>query len=354
LRQGLGRRLLGRGDQQDWGSALFAPSRMAHGFFAYGSPGDLAANPITSDRHARIGVDMPFKGGVAQFRMTGASATRTDLANDPSLKPLSFFASSALLDSSVLGHGLVKLSDKATVSFYAATSTDPVSSQAEELSLEPHVSAERQMQRLTSGTSDHEQQKSTIGFGYWTRPDSRTVLGLHASAVDQQNGWYDLSFDMPGSKTSTKIVNVGALASRRIGAWEASVSAELSHLRTTSDGLFRFTPASLVSGEVSLQRKGLLFKGSTSDQLVLAVALPPRAVSGSLDIEHMTRTADGLGQQAVSYRHALSKMGADSPKLEAAYRLTGGNGWSLGVAGGLNVAGESRGAEFLAHAKLPF
>lgn len=347
----LGSRLLAQGTQADWATALFAPSRMPSGYLRYGSPGELARNPFSPDRHARMGVDLPFKGGAAQFRMTGASTTRVDFAHDPSLKPLSFFASTALLDSSVLGHGLVRLSGKSSLSFYAARSIDPIAADAEDVSRMPHLAAERQV-RLLSQSAEQDQRKNTIGLGYWLRPDSRTVVGLNASVIDQAGGWYDLSFDTPGADTATRIVNLGALASRRFGPWEVSAAAEYSHVRTSGGGLFSFTPAGLVSAEASITRKGLFFSGPAADSLALAVTVPPRAVSGSLSIDQMTRTADGLGRQSAPLRYSLSNLGAESPKVEAAYRVEGGDGWSLGVAGGLNIAGEARGGEVLADMRV--
>ncbi|HEX4761846.1 MAG TPA: hypothetical protein VFU87_03535, partial [Sphingomicrobium sp.] len=84
----------------------------------------------------------------------------------------------------------------------------------------------------------------------------------------------------------------------------------------------------------------------------LAVTLPPRAVAGGLSLDHITPTEDGLGRRPVAFKYALSKLGADSPKIEAAYQVNVENGWSLGIAGGLNVTGETSGGEFLARMRL--
>ena len=75
-----------------------------------------------------------------------------------------------------------------------------------------------------------------------------------------------------------------------------------------------------------------------SDSLGIALVMPPRAVSGALTVEYMTRTSDGLGRMAADYRYPLSKIGADPVKVEAAYRLSGGTSWSLDVSGGLNLS----------------
>ncbi|HVM23214.1 MAG TPA: S8 family serine peptidase [Sphingomicrobium sp.] len=352
-RRDLGRRLLEQGTQEEWSSSLFAPAPIARGFLRYGPANDVARSPLSPDRYARIGVDVPFKGGTAQFRMTGASATRLDLASDPSLRPLSFFASSALLDSSMLGHAQLRLSGKSALSLYAARSADPVSALAERMQPTTAFEAERQMRLTSSGNSGEEQRKTTLGAGYWMRPDSRTVIGLNASMIDQKGGWYDLSFRAPEGEASTRIVNVGAVASRWFGAWEATAATEFSHLRGSGAGLFNFTPTGLVSAEASVRRSSVLFSGKTADSVALAVTLPPRALFGSLSIEHLAPTEDGLGRRTVAGKYALSKLGSEGPKLEAAYRVGGEQGWSLGLAGGLGFAGKARGAELMMDVRLP-
>lgn len=350
-RQGLGRRLLGQGTQADWASSLFAPERTPYGFFVYGSPGEIAANPVMSDRDARIGLDIPFKGGIAQLRITGSSAARADLANDPSLKSLSFFASSALLDRSLLGHALVRLSDSSSLSFYVAKSTDPISPY-EHPGATPDSFTERELHQLSFGVSREEQRKRTLGAGYWARPDSRTVVGLNASVIEQKGGWYDLSLTVPSGGTSTRITNLGAVASRLFGAWEVTVSGEISQLKSASDGVFQFTPARIVAAEASIQRRGLLFDGATRDNLALAVVLPPRAVSGSLELDHMTRTPDGLGRQPVEYRYSLAKMAGDSPRVEASYRISGDKNWLVGLAAGVGLNGKIEAGELLASLRV--
>jgi hypothetical protein len=345
------KRLLARGSQDEWASALFAPAREPRGFLMYGSPGELSFNPLSPNRHARIGVDVPFKHGVAQMRITGASGTRGDLAHDHSLKPMSFFASSALMDSSLLGHALLKVSDRASVTFYAARSISPIFPDAADKG-RTHYSAERQAWLLAQGDLEQEQRKSAIGLGYWLRPDNRTVIGLNASVIEQSGGWYDLTFHMPGEKASTRILNLGGVASRRIGDWQASVSAEVSRLRTTNNGLFNFSLATMVSGEASIQRSGILYNGSTADSLTFALSVPPRAVSGRLNVEHMARTEDGLGRRLISFSHPLSRMGAEKPKLQAAYRVSGDKGWSLGLASGVDLGGKSRVTEVLVELRL--
>jgi hypothetical protein len=251
----------------------------------------------------------------------------------------------------VLGHAQVRLSGKSTLSVYTARSVDPILAQAEQIRPTPFLEADRQIRLTSADNSVQEQRKTTVGAGYWLRPDSRTVIGLNASVINQTGGWYDVSFNAPEGKASTRIVNVGALASRQFGPWEASVSGEFSHLRSSGAGLFNFTPTGLVSAEASISRRGVLFSGSTADRLSLALSLPPRAVFGSLNIEHMEPTEDRIGRRPVSGRYDLSEMGTEGPRIEGAYRVGREDGWSLGVAGGLGVAG--RDPEVLMDFRLP-
>jgi hypothetical protein len=140
------------------------------------------------------------------------------------------------------------------------------------------------------------------------------------------------------------MVNTGVAATRASGGWEASAAGELTHLRMKDGaGDIGVTPANLLSGELKLRRIGLAFgHGAVTDSLGLALVVPPRAVSGTLRVNHMARTPDGLGRQPISYEHPLARIGADAPKLEAAYRLHSGrlhsgSAWSVELGGGLNL-----------------
>jgi hypothetical protein len=98
------------------------------------------------------------------------------------------------------------------------------------------------------------------------------------------------------------------------------------------------TPANIVSAEMRLRKAGVAFAdGKLSDSLGIALVMPPRAVSGSLKVDYLTRTEDGLGRQAVLRDFALSGMNADPVKVEAAYRLTSGSSWSVDIGGGVNL-----------------
>ena len=341
IRQMLGRQLLGMGGQADWASSFFASKYAPQGFAMFSSPAEPNAYAFSPDRSLRMGVDMPFKGGVAQVRLTGASASRLDFAYDRTLRPLSFFASTNLLKSSLFGHALVSVSDNSRLSIYGTTSkAGSISAAAPDEPFFLRLADRNSTTRLALTGSPTEQRQRGVGFGYWTQPDQRTVIGLNASFLRQDGGYYNLVSDLPAFSKPTRMLNLGAAASRMIGSWEASASGELTHLRTgASRDMLSVTPANIVSAELRLRKAGIAFgQPGLSDSLGVALVMPPRAVSGALTVDYMTRTSDGLGRMAANYRYPLSKIGADPVKVEAAYRLSGGTSWSLAVSGGLNLS----------------
>ncbi|MDB5697226.1 MAG: hypothetical protein JWN69_30 [Alphaproteobacteria bacterium] len=355
MRQLLGRALLGMGAQADWASAFFASRHAPRGFAMFNSPAEPSASLFSPDRSLRMGVDMPFKGGVAQLRITGASASRLDFAYDPSLRPLSFFASTGLIKSALFAHALVNVSANGRLSIYGTTtSAGSISAAAPDQPLFDQLADRDSATRLALTGSRVALHQSGVGMGYWLQPDEHTVIGFNGSMLAQRGGYYDMVSDLPAFGKQTRMLNLGAAVSRRIGSWEASLSGEATHLRTaaSSAGL-RLTPANIVSAEVRMRKSGIAFRdGSLSDSLGLALVMPPRAVSGTLAADYMTRSEDGLGRVAAAYRYPLSRIGADPVKLEAAYQLSGGSSWSFDVSGGLNLRHSDYGGEGEALASL--
>ncbi|MDP8912362.1 MAG: S8 family peptidase, partial [Pseudomonadota bacterium] len=341
LRQMLGRRLLGQGGLSDWAAPLFARQYALRSFAMFHSPAELAGG-FGPDRSIRLGVDVPFTGGLAQLRMTGASGSRLDFAYDPTLRPLSFFASSGLMKSSLVAHALVNLSDDRRLSVYGSSTARSVSVADPDDPLRLRQPEPGSTTRLALTGSPVEQRQRSIGIGYWTRPDARTVIGINASVVEQKGAYYDLTSSLDAFQNPTRMVNAGLFATRAIGGWEASAAGELTHLRMSGGaGDIGVTPANLISGELALRRRGVAFsRGPVTDSLGVALVVPPRAVSGTLRVDHMTRTPDGLGRQPISYKYPLARIGADAPKLEAAYRLGLGAEWSVELGGGVNLKRE--------------
>lgn len=333
------RRLLGLGGQSDWAGSFFASRYAPRSFAMFNSAGSPDPIAFTPDRSLRMGIDMPFKGGVAQLRLTGATGTQLDFAYDPTLRPLSFFASTGLMKNSLFAHALVNVSDHARLSVYGTSSTTGSLSAADPD--EPFFlqgTDGRSITRLALAGTPADRRQRGVGVGYWLQPDGNTVLGFNASMLTQTGGYYDLASNLPAFSRPTRMLNLGAAASRSFGSWEASVSGELTHLGATASlDTIHLTAANLASGEMRLRKTGLAFsRGGFNDSLSFALVMPPRAVSGTLQADFMTRTSDGLGRQAAAYRYPLSSV-ADPVKVEAAYQIGEGRSWSFDVSGGLNL-----------------
>lgn len=337
----LGRQLLGLGSQEEWASAYFADKHLTLGVARFGSAADPVASAFLPDKSMRMGFDMPFKGGVAQLRMTGSSSTREDFAYDPSLKPLSFFASTALLKSSMFGQALFNIGQSSRLAVYGTTNaTGAIMATAPgEPVLLQHL-GERSTARLALTGLPNEQRQYGFGLGYWTRPDRHTVIGVNVSYLVQNGGYYDMASTLDGLDGTTRLFNLGAVVSRALGSWEVSAAGEISHVSMSggTSEIFSLTPANIVSAELRLRKAGVAFGGGElADSLSVALVMPPRAVSGTLRLDYMGPTADRLDLQPYHLRLGLGDLDADPVKVEAGYRLTGGSGWTLDLSGGVNL-----------------
>lgn len=333
------RRLLGIGGQADWTGAFFADRYAPRGFAAFASLADPSPMAVTPDRSLRMGVDMPFKGGVAQLRITGESGTRLDFAYDPTLRPLSFFPSTGLLNSSLLAHALVGVGDRSRVSLYGVTtSAGSVTGTNPNLPFYLQENDDSSATSLALVGSSAQRRQQGLGAGYWLQPDGKSVIGFNVSMLIQKGGYYDLTSDLPAFRKPTHMLNLGAAVSRSFGSWEATATAELTHLRAP-DAVewMRLSSANVASAELRLRKDGVAFAGGgLDDSMSLALVMPPRPVSGSLRLDYMTRTADGLGRQVASDRYSLAD-GAEPVKIEAAYQLGKGGSWSFDISGGYNL-----------------
>lgn len=333
------RRLLGIGGQADWTGAFFAKRYAPRGFAAFASLAEPSPTAVTPDRSFRLGVDMPFKGGVAQLRVTGETGTRLDFAYDPTLRPLSFFPSTGLLSSSLFAHALVGTGDHSRLSLYGVTT-----SAGSITGTNPNIPFYLQENDDRSGTSlalvgtSAQRRQQGIGAGYWLQPDEKSVIGFNASMLIQKGGFYDLTSNLPAFRKPTHMFNLGAAVSRTFGSWEATATGELTHLRAPNAvDWMRLRSANVASAELRLRKNGVAFAGGgLDDSMSVALVMPPRAVSGSLRLDYMTRTADGLGRQATTYRYSLADA-AEPVKVEAAYQLSNGGRWSFDISGGYNL-----------------
>lgn len=343
MRQMLGRHLLGQGGQEDWTEIFFSSRPNPSGFAMFGSPADNPYNMFAMDRTARMGADLPFKGGVAQMRLTGAGNTRLDFAYDATMRPLSFFASTDLMNNAFIANALINLPGRSRLMVYGATTTGALSARSTETPLTLRLTGEGYLPKFALGSDALEQRQTSIGMGYWTQPDAKTVLGVNLSAMSQKGGYYTLTSNMPEFQKPTRMYNLGVAASRMVNGLELTASGEITHLSmATGVTPFSFSPANLVSAELGLRKSAIAFKqGDKRDSLALALVMPPRAISGHVRVDYMTRTADGLGRQAASYAAPLSQMGYEPVRVEAAYSLNAGRSWSMSLTGGANLANTS-------------
>ena len=359
VRRNLGARLLGS-SAQEWALRFFADAQPSRGFAYYGSSADQVGGGTAFERTLRAGVDMPFKGGVAQLRLTGAGSAQTDFAADDALRPLAHFASSNLVQGALVSNINLRLSDTSRLMAYSLVSTGPI---------EPRISGdvrdllitERGFTSRASLTSSRDREdpsgKVGAGLGWWTMPDRNLVVGINASAIIQRHGYLDLASNLDAFDRPTTLYNLGTSVTRLAGNWEFRGSAEWTHARMAigTDTALRFTPANYVSAEMGMSRHGLLAgaMGERTDHFSLALVLPPRAVSGALALNYLTPGADGVSRIATSAAVPLSRLGAEPVRLEAAYALVSSRGWSVSLAGGANLQPSTAGAgEVMARFRL--
>lgn len=341
MRQLLGRRLAGANETGDWANSFFGDEYQPRGFAFYGSRSDPAGSLLGFDQSARIGVDLPFNGGVAQFRLMGAGDARIDLAHDATMRPLAHFASTGLLRGAMISNALIRLPGRNRLMAYAIATPGAVNARLPYDPFEMRLTPQGLLPRAALSGSHKEIVRQTgVGAGFWTQPDRHTVIGVNLSAVRQKGGYYSLVSDLSDFNRPTQMFNFGVAASRQFGDWELSASGELTHLRTSAGAAaIHFRPGSLVSAEIGLRKSNVAFSsGGISDSFGMALVVPPRAVSGSLQVDYMTRTADGLGMQAARLNVPLAELGQEPPRVEAAYRIGSGDRWSFNLSGGLNLA----------------
>lgn len=338
-RRQLGSRLLGAARQDDWVDAFFAEEATARSFAYFGTIGGGSDTAFALEQSLRLGVDMPFAGGMAQVRLTGAGEARTDFAYDATLRPLAFFASTELAEGAVVSNFQIKTGKNARVMAYAVMSAG---------TFDPQMSANPRDLRLTENgfaprtslvSGNDLNQRMGYGVGYWSKMGNSTVVGLNASIMRQRSGYFTLQSDLEDFRRPSHMFNLGAAASKTVSSWEISASAELTHVRMSNAGAgLAFTPTNMASAELAISKKGVAFSGETSDSLHVAFVMPPRAISGNLQLSYLAPTSDGLNQEARNLSVPVGQLGRDPIRLETAYKLSSkANKWSLSLAGGVNL-----------------
>jgi hypothetical protein len=343
------------GGQGGWAPNFFAGPSAPVAYVGFGPRAAAGTGRFAMDRTLRAGMDAPMGGAVVALRLTGATETRSDFASDPGLRPLSFFASSDLLGRSALTGVSLPMNSGGRLVVFGATS----------LGASPGIS-EDDGHRLVvrSGATDFEQRMeldrspmrhSTVGLGYWARPDSRTIVGISLTSMVQRHGFYDLASDLSSFDAPFVLNSVGLAASRTFGAWEVYGAAETTAIGAPeSRGPIGFSDSVLVSGEIGarVSRTGP-GKAALRESLAMALRAAPQAVSGHLDLNYRAPTADGLETEIVSRRSSLAEVTGRPVLIEASYTLEDGQTWSTRLRGGADLTGDGE-YHLAAEARLTF
>ncbi|PTS90297.1 S8 family serine peptidase [Caulobacter sp. HMWF009] len=332
-------RLSDLGSRAAWTSDFFAEAPAARAWARFGGDALALTESGLPDLSLRAGLSLPAGTGSVQLRLTGAANVRADLANDPALRPLSFFASSDLLGSSGLAGLTLPVSDRGRLMVYSAASAGGHLSPAWD-DRAPGLTPRRAVDTVSLLQTDRTtRRQSMIGVGYWAQPDARTVVGVTASAFRQKHGLYDLSSTLALFDRNSGLYNLGVAGSRSYGTWDLYGSAELTRLKTpVQDGPLAFTDATLASAEIGARKNGLLFRhGPRRDALSVSLAAKPHALSGRLSLSYLGASADGLSVETVRREIPLAKLTGRVLRLEGGYSVHEGRRWSAGLAGGVDL-----------------
>jgi len=334
-----GGRMVNLGSQREWTSAFFAPAKATQAWAGFGPRGTAMRSGLGFDQSLRAGVDTPMAGGSVGLRLTGEGAARSDFASDAALAPLSFFASSELLNRSAMVSFSTPTSETGRLVTFAAVSGGariaPEFHQtfaSQNGYYDPTADRGLQLERTP-------REQAGFGVGWWKQPDERTVVGVTVSSFRQKHAFYDLASDLDAFDKPTQVTNFGVAAMREYGRWDLFGAVEATSIQSPeSSGPIRFTDATLASGEVGVRRSNLLFSGrDAKDALSVSLAMAPQALSGALQLNYMDRTADGLGLQAVDRSVALSDLTGRTLRLQSAYTVKRGEGFSFALATGADL-----------------
>jgi len=339
----IGGRLANMAGQGEWTSAFFAPKAQAGGYAGFGprgSAGRSADTRLGFDQSLRAGVDVPMGTSALQLRLTGDTAARSDFAADPALAPLSFFASSELLNrSAMVGFSRPTSETGRLVMFAAASGGTQITPEyhqtfaAQNGYYDPTADRGLQFERTP-------REQAGFGLGWWKQADERTVIGVNVSSFSQRHAFYDMASDLAAFDGSTQVSNFGVAAMRQFGAWDVFGAAEATSIRAPDgSGPIRFTDATLASAEAGVRRANLFADGRRAqDALSVSLALKPRALSGALQLNYMDRSGEDGALQAVDRSVALSDLTANAVRVQSAYTLRAGERWSFGLAAGADLA----------------
>jgi len=336
--QGLGSPLAMLEDQASWSAGFFGP-RTPAAWAGFGPERAAFSGATDFDQALRLGLNMPVGKGGMQLRLTGLGHIRRDLAGDAALRPLSYFASSALLNQSGLMGLSWPLGASGQVTAFAAASTPQQVVFGQGDISQPYRLALNDPTRLDLERSPRKQ--ASLGAGYWHRLDAQTVLGLSASIMQQRNSLYDLTSDLAAFAGPNQVYNLGGLVTHKAGPWTMYGAGELSTIKAhRQQGPLQYSDASLISAELGVSHDQVFAQApGQSDQVALGLVLAPQAVSGRLSLSYLTQTPDGLDQVAVHRAIGLDQITGRPLRLETRYQFRDAKGWSMALSAGLGVTG---------------
>jgi hypothetical protein len=328
------------GGQASWAPDFFAGPAAPAALVGFGPRSSLVSPGQAGDRTLRASLDAPVGASVVSLRLTGASDVRSDFASDPGLRPLGYFASSNLLGRSALTGMSLPLNGGDRLVLFGASSLAGVAGLGAEDSHRLDLRADSLERDPTFLIDRSPLRQSSLGVGYWSRPDSRTVVGVSFTSMVQKHGFYDLASDVSDFDAPVALHSLGLAASRSFQGWELYGAAEATAIQAPdSAAAIAFSDSLLVSGEIGARFDRALPDAGLTESLALALRATPQAVSGQLDLNYMTATEDGLDSRAIRRRTSLAEITGHPVRIEGSYSLGNGQTWSTRIRGGADLTG---------------
>ncbi|MDH4385713.1 MAG: S8 family serine peptidase [Caulobacter sp.] len=328
------------GGQASWAPDFFAGPSAPAAYVGFGSRSALVSQGQTADRTLRASLDAPVGASVVSVRLTGGTDVRADFASDPGLRPLGFFASSNLLGRSALTGMSLPLNGGDRLVLFGASSLSGSPGLGAEDSHRLDLRADSLGRDPTFLIDRSPLRQSSVGIGYWARPDSRTVVGVSVTSMVQRHGFYDLASDFSSFDAPVALHSLGLAASRSLGAWELYGAAEATAIKAPESGeMIAFSDSLLVSGEIGARLNRDHPDAGLEESLAIALRATPQAVSGQMDLNYMTATEDGLDTRATRRQTSLAEITGQPVRIEGSYSLGNGRTWSTRIRGGADLTG---------------
>ncbi len=301
---------------------------------AIGPSGNLGSVGLREgDAGLRMAMDYATGDRAAvHLRLSGASSARADMLADPVMRPLGYFASSALQTSSVTGAVSLRLSPRQRIVAYGARSMGSA--------LAPGW-ARTLVRRPGYDLGEAEPDGSQTGVGlFWSRVAPRSYLHVATSLFRQSGRAYDGSWSLGGNARPVQMLNAGVALGRRVGPVLFHAAGEISRLNSSrAASLVYFDGLSLLSLEAGLRvALGSEDPGAARQHIGFGARMAPRAVAGGVAAEYLAPS--GAGGAALLKTSSLSGAALMQPltMLTVGYSYEA-PGLRLALTGGRSVEG---------------